>query len=278
MNRKRIILTASIVILIIIILIVVLIVQQKAKNSAVENQIVLKEATVQTQTIIKQFSSSLEVSSGLTENIELHATYYFDKLLVDKNTYVKEGTKLLEYTNGTYLKAPYDLVITDYSLPASSDECTNLNYIQVQTTETLNSSIQINESDMGYITLGEKVAVIINAFPDKTYTGYVTELSETATNSKFTATVTFMNDGNIKLGMSGYCTITLQEAKDVIAVPIEAINVRDDDTKYAVVINDKGETSDVTVEVGLADSKYIEIKSGLNVGQKVQYVDVATGK
>lgn len=277
MSKKKIIITVSIVVILIIALVIVLIIQQKSKNKATAEQVVLKEATVGTQTIIKQFSSSLQVSSGLDEQIELHATYYFDKLLVDKSTYVKEGTKLLEYTNGTYLKAPYDLVITNYSLPASGDMCTNSNYIEVQTTETCSSSIQINEGDSDYITLGEKVDVVLNAFPDKTYTGYITDISDTATNSKFAATVTYMNDGNIKLGMSGYCTITLQEEKDVTAVPIEAVNVKDDDTKYVEVVNSNGETSEVSVETGIADSQYVEIKNGLNVGQKVQYIDVATG-
>ena len=277
MNKKTIILTVSIIVILIIALVTILIIQQKSKNTAVAAQVVLKEATVGTQTIIKQFSSSLQVSSGLDEQIELHATYYFDKLLVDKSTYVKKGTKLLEYTNGTYLTAPYDLVVTNYSLPAASAMCTNSNYIEVQTTETCMSSIQINEADMDYITLGQKVAVVINAFPDKTYTGYITDISDTATNSNFTATVTYMNDGNIKLGMSGYCTITLQEEKDVTAVPIEAINVRDDDSKYVEVADNNGGTSEVNVEVGIADSQYVEIKNGLTVGQTVQYVDVATG-
>ncbi|MCL2859900.1 MAG: efflux RND transporter periplasmic adaptor subunit [Oscillospiraceae bacterium] len=277
MSKRTIILTVSIAIILIIALVIILVIQQKSKNTATVDQVVLKEATVGTQTIIKQFSSSLQVSSGLDEQIELHATYYFNKLLVDKSIYVKGGTKLLEYTNGTYLTAPYDLVVTNYSLPASGDMCTNSNYIEVQTTETCASSIQINEADMDYITLGEKVAVVINAFPDKTYTGYITDISDTATNSNFTATVTYMNDGNIKLGMSGYCTITLQEEKDVTAVPIEAINVRDDDTKYVEAVDSNGGTSEVNVETGIADSNYVEIKSGLTVGQTVQYVDVATG-
>ncbi|MCL2341549.1 MAG: efflux RND transporter periplasmic adaptor subunit [Firmicutes bacterium] len=279
MNRKKLIISILIVVIIIAALITILIVQQRAKKAAAENQVVLKEAEVSSQTITKQYSSSLQVSTGLDEKIQLHATYYFSKLLVDKNVYVKTGSNLLEYTNGTYLTAPYDLVVTDYSLPVSGDECTNSNYIEVQTTETLSSSIKINESDMEYMKLGEQVNVILNAFPDKTYTGYITDLSAVATSSNFTGTVTFMNDGNIKLGMSGYCTITLQEAKDVAAVPIEAINVKgDNNTEYVTVVGSDGSKSEVNVETGISNSNYVEIKNGLNIGQKVQYVDVATEK
>lgn len=278
MNKKKLIISIVIVAVIIIVLITTLIIQQKIKKSEENNQIVFKEVTAQTQTITKQYSSSLQVATGLDEKIELHATYYFSELLVDTNTFVIEGTKLLEYTNGTYLTAPYDLIITNSSLPASGDECTNSNYLEVQTTETLSADISITESDMQYIKLGEEVKVVLNAFSDKTYTGYITDISETATDSNFTATVTFMNDDNIKLGMSGYCTITLQEAKDVLAVPIETINVRDDNTEYVLVVGDNGIVSEVDVETGISDSNYVEIKSGLNIGQTLQYVDVATGE
>ena len=205
-------------------------------------------------------------------------TYYFSELLVEENTYVKEGTKLLKYTNGTYLEAPYDLVITNHSLPEVEEMCTDLHYLEVQTTETLASNIEMNESDMQYITLGQEVEVVVNAFPETIYKGYITQISETATNAKFTATVTLINDGTIKLGMSGYCTMNLQEIKDVVAVPVEAINVREDDTKYVLAKNEQEEVVEINVETGTANSKYVEIKEGISAGQVIQYIDVATGE
>ena len=148
MNKKKLIFSVLIAVVLVITLIITLVIQQKSKNKAASNQVVKKETQAEIQTISKELSSSLQVSSGLAEKVEVHATYYFSELLVEKNVYVTEGTNLLRYTNGTYLVAPYDLVITNYSLPESGEMCTNSHYIEVQTTETLASSIEINESDM----------------------------------------------------------------------------------------------------------------------------------
>lgn len=83
----------------------------------------------------------------------MHNTYYFKELCVEKNSYVKEGTNILKYTNGTYLVAPYDLIIADYSLPEANEMCTDSHYVEVQTTENLQTSVDVSESDMQYIEL-----------------------------------------------------------------------------------------------------------------------------
>lgn len=277
MNKKKIIFILVIVIVIIMSIVVSIVVNRKTSLAKDDITYTLKQAKVESQTIRKELTSSMEVLSGLTEQIDLHATYYFSELCVEKNTYIKEGANLLKYTNGTYLKAPYDLVVTDYSLPEADEVCKNSHYIEVQTTETLSSEIEISESDMEYITLGKEVEVTINAFEETKYKGYITAVSETATDSKFSGTVTFINDGNIKLGMSGSCTILLQEAKEVNSILVEAVEARDDE-KYVTVVNSDGLTSEVSVETGIANNKYVEIKSGLELNQDIQYKDVATGK
>ena len=54
----------------------------------------------------------------------MHASYYFEKLLVEKNVYLKEGTNIIQYTNGAYLIAPYDCVLISSNLPNEDEICT----------------------------------------------------------------------------------------------------------------------------------------------------------
>lgn len=56
------------------------------------------------------------------------------------------GEKILEYTNGKYLTAPYDLVIESISVPDTGLKCTSSNYIEVSDLTTLQTTISISEN------------------------------------------------------------------------------------------------------------------------------------
>ena len=70
-------------------------------------------------------SSTSEVKSALIENVELHATYYLEETYVEANSFVAKGEKILKYTNGTYLKAPYDCYIVELNIPNEEGKCLN---------------------------------------------------------------------------------------------------------------------------------------------------------
>jgi len=267
MNKSRIMLLG---ILIICMILFVIVTKSSSSIASSGNELPIKQAKPENRTIIKQYTSSLEVISGLTEKIELHATYYFEELCVETNTYIKEGTNLIKYTNGTYLVAPYDLIVKSYSLPDKKEMCTYSHYIETQAIYTLGSTISVNELDMEYISIGSEVEIIVNAFEKERYKGYVTAISEIATGSKFAVTITFINDGDVKLGMSGTCTFIFQEAKDVITVPVESI-IKKDNKKCVTLINNNGETREVEVEIGLSDANYVEIKSGIEINDTLIY-------
>lgn len=235
------------------------------------------EATVQTLT--NTLSSSGEVSSGLTEKLELHATYYFEEVYYDVGDYVEEGTNILKYSNGTYLTAPYNLVIESLSLPSSGEECTSKNYINVESIDTLSLSASVDEDNLSSVSIGQEAKITISALDNKEYTGYVTKISETgnysSNGSTFDVTIIFVNDGDVKIGMSASCQIILEEAENVVTVPIEAIETSGD-TKYVVVVKDDGTTENVTVTTGISNDAYTEIKSGLDGTETVQITETTS--
>ena len=272
MNKK----IFYLLILIPVLIIAIIIIKNASSTNINSREFIVKQAKVEEQTIIRKLTNPMEITSGLTEKVELRASYYFKEMCVEENTYIKEGENILKYTNGTYLTAPYDCVVTSSELPKEDEICTNSNYVELKTIETLSTTISVSEWDMNYISLGKKVEILINALAETKYEGYVTNISEVATNSKFDITITFINDGNIKLGMSGSSTIVLQEEKDVVVVPIETVEV-EENNKYVQIVHEDGTTEDVAVETGLSDAKYVQIKSGLEIGQTVNYKDIATG-
>ncbi|CDE24407.1 putative uncharacterized protein [Clostridium sp. CAG:440] len=92
----------------------------------------------------------------------------------------------------------------------------------------------------------------------------------------FSATVEFENDGNVKLGMSLSCTVILEEEKDVISVPIEAVYENNNGEEYVNKIKEDGTVEETTIETGIADDSYVQVISGLEQNDKVQITTETT--
>lgn len=157
------------------------------------------------------------------------------------------------------------------SIPNAGEMCTDKHYLVLQATDTLQCLTSIDEDELDKISVGEEASIEIEAL-DKTVTGYVTKISNTAnyssSGSTFDVTVEFKNDGEILLGMSAKCEIILEKAEDVIAIPKEAVN-EERDKKYVTVKQEDGETKQVEIETGIENDAYLEVTSGLSEGDIV---------
>lgn len=234
-----------------------------------------KEAVSNIQTITKSIDTSGEVSSGKTKTISLSTSKYFKTAYVEKNDSVKKGENILKYTDGTYLKAPYDCIISEVSLPKTGNICEDTHYVKIESTKILYVTLSVDEADINIVKVGQSAKIKLDANEDKEYTGKIIKISDvgiySSSGSTFTATVKFTNDGSIKIGMSATCTVILEQAENVVAVPKEAIQTANN-SKYVVVVYEDGTTrQNVTVETGISNDAYTEIKSGLQEGETVQY-------
>ena len=150
--------------------------------------------------------------------------------------------------------------------------------MQVYKVSNVLVSINVSESEIANIKEGDEVEIALTSDSSKTYTGKISKISSVGTysssGSTFEVEVTIKNDGNIKIGMSVNCTINIEELTDVIAVPINAIQINGN-RRYVVVV-DGDKTEEVEVTTGLSDDNYVEIKSGLTIGETVRVVTVTT--
>jgi HlyD family secretion protein len=236
----------------------------------------IKDVTVEKQTIKKTLTSSGEIISSNTEKLSLSTSYYFDSLCVEEGDIVKSGENILKYTDGTYLTAPYDLVVTGISVPSSGEIVSSSNYIEVEDMSNLMVKINISESEISSISLEQEVEITLTADSSKTYTGKISKISSigsySSSGSTFPVEISIENDGNIKIGNSVTCTINIEELKDVIAVPIDAVQINGD--KRYVIVVDGDNTTEVEVTTGLSDDEYVQIKSGLAGGETIRVVTV----
>ncbi|MGB8453783.1 MAG: efflux RND transporter periplasmic adaptor subunit [Anaerocolumna sp.] len=141
--------------------------------------------------------------------------------------------------------------------------------------------MQIDELDVRKVQVGQKVNITADALEGVTFTGEVTNISlESTTNegvTQYPVTVKIDEVGNLLPGMNITGEIILDEVKDVLAIPSEAlmrgdvVYVKDPTVKEAVGKVPAG-FKEVQVETGLTDGNYIEIKSGLTGDEEVYVV------
>ena len=174
--------------------------QNKEEGGSQKNKIQKEQTTT--------LSSNSEVKSALTENIELHTTYYLSEVYVEENQFVEKDGNILKYTNGTNLTAPYDCYITELNIPETKGQCLNNHYIQVESTNMLSVSMQVDETQIGKVSIGKEATIEVTAI-DKKYVGYVTNVGSIASNGKFEVTIEFENDGNTMVGMTSKVEMTI---------------------------------------------------------------------
>lgn len=142
---------------------------------------------------------------------------------------------------------------------------------------------RINETKVSQIKSGQKCLVTIDAYPDRKLHGTVNDVTviSTPVNGPFSdvrvyfALISIDNafDG-LRPGLSGEVTFLYDQRKQVDRLPIAA--VREVDGKAFVAIPDRVAAAEKRppyrwqkVELGLSDSDYVEILSGVAAGDHV---------
>ena len=146
--------------------------------------------------------------------------------------------------------------------------------------------LDIDELDVKKVAVGQEVKITADAAEGKTYTGVVENVSVNGTIGQngvttYPAKIRITDaDENLLPGMNIDAEITVEQAENVIAVPLNAVNRGN--TVYV-----KGEKTDendrapegfktVSVETGISNDMYVEIKSGVNENDTV-YVTAQSG-
>ncbi len=134
--------------------------------------------------------------------------------------------------------------------------------------------VYLDTSDWSLIKAGEPVEVTFDMLPDQTYSGTVTSIDPglyTESNSSVVRAYVELDatqaDFNIPLGASAAADVIGGQAREAVLVPVAALHKAGDG--YAVFVMENGKPVLRTIEVGIQDANYAEVKSGLQVGETV---------
>lgn len=173
--------------------------------------------------------------------------------------------------------APISGVITQAS-PIPGQIVSSETIAQVADFSSLIFDTDIDESDIGKISLGQKARVTLDAYPDKELIGEVSEIVPQTKTTASGATVISVkiNLGSPEItpvkGLSGQASIILAEVKNALTIPLEAL--REDNT---VVIQTPQGLKAQEVTAGISSDTEVEIKEGLSENDKVLLNPPANG-
>lgn len=138
-------------------------------------------------------------------------------------------------------------------------------------------TLSIEDKDLAKAKTGQEVEISIKKEEETlSYIGQVTQISQN-TNNKSTLNIEVTNpDEKIEENLTATCTVIIEKAENVVALPIEAIQKNDENQEFVDVVQADGTTRPVTIETGISDDYYVEITSGLSVGDRVQIVKSTT--
>jgi HlyD family secretion protein len=142
----------------------------------------------------------------------------------------------------------------------------------------------LDPSDWTNVKVGYEVSVSFDALSGQTFNGKVTEVMPgliTVQGSSMIEGMAQLNKSveeiGLPVGVEAAIDVISGQAANAVLVPVEALHKLSDDT-YTVFVMVNGTPTLCSVEVGLQDDTYAEIKSGLKVGDVVTTGIVETSK
>lgn len=132
--------------------------------------------------------------------------------------------------------------------------------------------VDVDETDIGKIKVGQAVDVTVDAYPDELFSGTVTKIAPQAATTQNVTTIAVTvqldwTDARLKPGMNATCDFVTERKQNALLVPSEAVKETDNGSTVQVKIGQTIETRRVTV--GIAGNDNTEIIDGINVGDNV---------
>lgn len=144
---------------------------------------------------------------------------------------------------------------------------------------TMSMSVMVDETEILSVSIGQSAEVSVDAIDGETFTGTVTGIDRAGTSSSgvtvYTAEVSIPKADGMLAGMSASATISIEGVENALLVPADAVN-RSSSGYYVYTSCDEESGTlggMVEVTVGITNSNYAEILSGLGEGDTVYYIE-----
>lgn len=204
----------------------------------------------------------------------------------------------------TRIVAPMDGIISKLAVEkgervVGTAQMTGTEMLRVANLDNMEIRVEVNENDIIKVKLGDTAYIEVDSYLNRKFTGVVTQIANSPTTSNsqistdevtnFEVRIRILSDSYKDLmelkgqmpfrpGMSASVDIVTSKANNAIAVPTQAVTIRENLEKedYAgnpfeecVFVLENGKAKRIWVQTGIQNSRYIQIISGLTEGQVI---------
>jgi len=248
-----------------------------------------------------------EADFNLTNSVYTTNKGLYDKRLISKEEFDDSRTKylsaqasleqskaMIEITqsnlNNTVVRSPIDGIVLSRNINTGENVVPNNKplFLISQDLSSMKIDTNVSEADIGKIQNGQRAFFTVDAFPNQSFEGVVSQVrNEPITNNNvvtYNVVVSIDNkDNKLKPGMTAEVKIIVAEKKDVKRVPISAL--RFTPPSSAIVESNSADTNNsphiwtpgkngqikaVLIKPGVGDGRYTEITEGdLKEGDEV---------
>ena len=195
----------------------------------------------------------------------------FADALQQREDKMQEITALYALLDNPVLTAPADGTVALVNAKEGSTSVGTA--IVLHTGGATKMTVNVDELDIGVLSLGQEAAITLDAFAGESFAASVTHISRIGTPAgsitTYAVELTLAPDERLLEGMNGSAVITAQKKDDVLLIPVKAIH--EDETGVYVLVKVGEETLRRDITTGLADGTNAEVTSGLNEGDAVLY-------
>ena len=216
-------------------------------------------------------------------------TANYDTLLRQRGELEDALLELLTiYRDGAIL-SPMDAMVSSLDYSETADSALLYSTVTTEETETklltlypnvsMSVTIGIDEADILNLEAGQEATITVSSVSEETFPGTVTKINKDADVStgvtQYSAEVLLERAEGMLPGMTASVDITIEGVENALIIPVDALHQTQ--ANYFVYTGYDPETQQyqgmVNVTVGMQSSEYVEILSGLQLGDTVCYTE-----
>ena len=188
---------------------------------------------------------------------------------------VQKGDKLVRLNNGETISADFDGRVNTVSVEQGDEVSAGDNLVQIADFTHMKVTLRVDEYDIADVAVGQACTVTATA-TEKSFESEIASIdyiSASGGNVAYYSAVCYVDvDEGVYPGMQVTVSIPQEEAENVVVLKMDALSFDQSNSAFVYMYNDQGVLEEVSVEVGVSNGNYVEIKSGLSEGDVV-YVE-----
>ena len=143
---------------------------------------------------------------------------------------------------------------------------------------SMSVTITVDEADILSLEVGQQGNVTVSSVSEDPFSGTVTEIDKAGASGAYTAVILLPKQEGMLPGMTASVDVRIEGVDDAMIIPVKALN-RTSNGAYVYTTYDEENQQyggRVDIVTGLSNNNYVEVKSGLNVGDTVYYTEDQT--